>query len=227
MSGGTHRCCHGRACRSRHRRLHRQRPARAHAPSYTADLAQHNGSSASQRPVPDVVALGNLCVDVIVDVRPCPKWTHAYVSAQCFPVLPGLDTYGLLSVEPSREVQNIASAPQVDELPSSDEGERRQLLESLSVTPPQQGAWQLGGSTNFMIAAARLGLNVCSCGHVGQDAFGTFLMSMLKVRPADSDSCDSQRPRRGSGPLSAPPAPNLSPTLPGRLPCPCHDCARQ
>lgn len=40
----------------------------------------------------------------------------------------------------------------------------------------------MGGGTNFMITASRLGLDVASCGHVAQDDFGHHLMHVLVVR---------------------------------------------
>ena len=49
----------------------------------------------------------------------------------------------------------------------------------------------MGGSTNFMIAASRLGLDVCCCGHVGDDTFGSFLLDQLRVRCPPT--CDRHR----------------------------------
>ena len=71
---------------------------------------------------------------------------------------------------------------QVDELPRQDEASRRSTLADLTAAPPSQDLWQVGGSTNFTIAAARLGLNVCCCGNVGDDAFGMYLLACLEVR---------------------------------------------
>ena len=73
---------------------------------------------------------------------------------------------------------------QVDELPCQDEASRRSTLADLTAAPPSQDLWQVGGSTNFTIAAARLGLNVCCCGNVGDDAFGMYLLACLEVRSA-------------------------------------------
>lgn len=74
---------------------------------------------------------------------------------------------------------------QVDVLPPKDVDHRKQLLEQLTCEPPPKEAWKVGGSTNFMIAAARLGLNVWSCGHVADDAFGGYLLEVLRVRMHD------------------------------------------
>ena len=41
--------------------------------------------------------------------------------------------------------------------------------------------WKVGGSTNFMIAAARLGLTLWSCGHVADDDVGKYILQVLQV----------------------------------------------
>lgn len=82
----------------------------------------------------DVVALSNLCVDIVVNV---------------------------------------------DELPPHDLASRRQLLRQLTANSPGVEAWEVGGSTNLLIAASRLGLKAGSVGHVGQDVFGAFLEEVL------------------------------------------------
>lgn len=83
----------------------------------------------------DVVALSNLCVDVVVAV---------------------------------------------DRLPSADPEQRRKLLEQLAATPPPQSSWEVGGMTNFLIAAARLGMSAAAVGHTGEDAYGKFLTDILQ-----------------------------------------------
>ncbi|GAX80599.1 hypothetical protein CEUSTIGMA_g8034.t1 [Chlamydomonas eustigma] len=82
----------------------------------------------------DVVALGNICLDVIVPVDTFPQ-----------------------------------------------ESEKEDLLRSLTLSPPSQDAWEVGGNCNFMIAAARLGLSVGSIGVVGDDVYGEFLNSVLQA----------------------------------------------
>ena len=84
----------------------------------------------------DVIALGNICLDVFVEV---------------------------------------------DVLPSSDPATRKQLLETLTRSPPSQESWEVGGNCNFMIAAARLGLSVGSLGHVGDDVYGRYVDDVLQV----------------------------------------------
>lgn len=88
----------------------------------------------------DLVALSNLCVDIVV---------------------------------------------QTDSLPPPDETSRRALLEQLTADPPPTTAWEVGGNTNTLIAASRLGLKVASVGHVGRDVYGKFLSDVLKVREKD------------------------------------------
>lgn len=70
---------------------------------------------------------------------------------------------------------------QVDKLPSQEVESRRELLAQLTREPPPKEMWKVGGSTNFMIAAARLGLTVWSCGHVADDEIGEYLLQVLKV----------------------------------------------
>lgn len=40
---------------------------------------------------------------------------------------------------------------------------------------------QVGGNTNFLVAASRLGLRTASVGHLGQDVYGQFMQDVLKV----------------------------------------------
>lgn len=91
---------------------------------------------AVSKPKIDVVGLGNLCVDVFVDV----------------PTLPPADTKL-----------------------------RRALLDDLTKSCTDRSAWEVGGNTNFMIAASRLGLNTASVGHTGKDIFGEFMDHVLQV----------------------------------------------
>lgn len=69
----------------------------------------------------------------------------------------------------------------VPELPSREESSRRKLLQDLTASPPDRSAWEVGGNTNFMIAAARLGMQVAPVGHLGPDEYGQFIKDVLKV----------------------------------------------
>lgn len=40
--------------------------------------------------------------------------------------------------------------------------------------------WEAGGNCNLAIAASRLGLHVCTLGHVGNDIYGHFLLDVLQ-----------------------------------------------
>ena len=120
-------------------RISHTRSARsASASVQTASPARYQSNKKSR--TFDVVALGNLCLDIVVSVP---------------------------------------------ELPSSSEDSRRQLLKTLTAAPPPKTAWEVGGNTNFMIAAARLGLKVASIGHVGPDQYGDYVRSVLQVPPVD------------------------------------------
>lgn len=83
----------------------------------------------------DVLALGNICVDIVLPVA---------------------------------------------EIPPKDEKSRKRLLEELTENPPPESSWEVGGSCNFMIAAARLGLDVVAVGHFGGDIYADFLQRVLQ-----------------------------------------------
>ncbi|GIL69748.1 hypothetical protein Vretimale_10235 [Volvox reticuliferus] len=63
----------------------------------------------------------------------------------------------------------------VDRLPPADLRTRRQTLDTLTESPPVRSFWEVGGNCNFMVAAARLGLQVASVGHIGSDVYGEFM----------------------------------------------------
>lgn len=58
---------------------------------------------------------------------------------------------------------------------------RAELLANLTATPPPQTAWEVGGASNFMIAAARLGQRVASVGQLGDDVYGAFFRRVMQV----------------------------------------------
>eukprot|EP00889_Picochlorum_renovo_P003114 jgi/Picre1/30144/NNA_005513.t1 len=55
------------------------------------------------------------------------------------------------------------------------------LLEELSGNPPSQESWEVGGNTNTLIAAARLGMRAGALGLIGEDSFGSFLTEVLEA----------------------------------------------
>lgn len=83
----------------------------------------------------DVATLGNLCVDIVLNV------------------------------------------PQ---LPPSSVQQRKDFMEHLASSPPPKKHWEAGGNCNMAIAAARLGLNCVSIGHVGKEIYGNFLSDVLR-----------------------------------------------
>ena len=70
---------------------------------------------------------------------------------------------------------------QVPDLPPSDTTARRRLLDTLTASPPPASSWEVGGMTNFLIAAARLGMRTATVGHIGDDVYGQFLSDILEV----------------------------------------------
>ncbi|XP_022728119.1 fructokinase-1-like [Durio zibethinus] len=82
----------------------------------------------------DVATLGNLCVDIVLNVPKLPP-------------------------------------------PSADA--RKAFMEQLSSSPPDKRYWEAGGNCNMAIAAARLGLDCLTIGHVGNEIYGKFLLDVL------------------------------------------------
>ncbi|XVF80919.1 hypothetical protein PTKIN_Ptkin15bG0113700 [Pterospermum kingtungense] len=83
----------------------------------------------------DVATLGNLCVDIVLNV---PK------------------------------------------LPPPSKDDRKAFMEQLSSSPPDKQYWEAGGNCNMAIAAARLGLDCVTIGHVGNETYGKFLQDVLR-----------------------------------------------
>lgn len=67
----------------------------------------------------------------------------------------------------------------VADLPPSHPGIRADLLEQLTAKPPSAVSWEVGGASNFMITAARLGQRVACLGQLGDDVYGTFFRSTM------------------------------------------------
>lgn len=107
-------------------------PTCAASPS-SAPIAPQNTQQPAQ--LYDCISLGNLCVDVVL---------------------------------------------QVPTLPDADVEARRQLLSSLSASPPDVSTWEVGGACNFMIAAARLGMDIGCIGQLGDDQPGQFLRQVMQ-----------------------------------------------
>lgn len=74
----------------------------------------------------------------------------------------------------------------VDALPSADPAERAKLLKDLTDRPPSSDAWEVGGNTNTLIAAARLGMKAAAVGQVGDDVYGGFLVDVLRQEGVDT-----------------------------------------
>lgn len=53
-------------------------------------------------------------------------------------------------------------------------------MDELSASPPDKKFWEAGGNCNMAIAAARLGLNCVTIGHVGNEIYGKFLLDVLR-----------------------------------------------
>ena len=64
-------------------------------------------------------------------------------------------------------------------LPPKEHDGRRALYNQLVASSPAQSTWEVGGNTNFAIAASRLGLGVTCLGHTGPDVYGAFMERVL------------------------------------------------
>ncbi|TKY52709.1 Fructokinase-1 protein [Spatholobus suberectus] len=67
----------------------------------------------------------------------------------------------------------------VPQLPPPSPLQRKAFMDRLAQSPPHKKYWEAGGNCNMAIAAARLGLNCISIGHVGNEIYGKFLSDVL------------------------------------------------
>jgi hypothetical protein len=143
------------------------RRASAPEPARNGDTRRRGATAAAAQPsrgeggAGDVVALSNLCVDIVQQAR-SPAAARAFAlhfAAHC----------ALMR----------APAPQVSALPPREHDGRRALYNQLVASSPPQSSWEVGGNTNFAIAAARLGLGVTCLGHTGPDVYGAFMEQVL------------------------------------------------
>ena len=67
--------------------------------------------------------------------------------------------------------------------PPSDASSRKALLteQQASLAKGSRAQWEVGGSCNLSIAAARLGLRSAICGEASSDTYGQYIQSILKV----------------------------------------------
>ncbi|KAG4976738.1 5-dehydro-2-deoxygluconokinase 1 [Glycine soja] len=68
----------------------------------------------------------------------------------------------------------------VPQLPPPSPLQRKAFMDRLAQSPPDKKYWEAGGNCNMAIAAARLGLNCISIGHVGNEIYGKFLSDVLR-----------------------------------------------
>ncbi|XP_020233327.1 fructokinase-1 [Cajanus cajan] len=67
----------------------------------------------------------------------------------------------------------------VPQLPPPSPLQRKAFMDRLAQSPPDKKYWEAGGNCNMAIAAARLGLDCISIGHVGNEIYGKFLSDVL------------------------------------------------
>lgn len=142
LSFGSFKC--GHLYRPRFRKQQLSRPPRSQCLTPASTKSSESSTTACLQTAAalprvtctyDVIALGNLCLDIFVSVP---------------------------------------------ELPSTELKSRQKLLSDLTAAPPSRTAWEVGGNTNFMIAAARLGMQVAPVGHLGPDEYGQYIKDVLQ-----------------------------------------------
>jgi sugar/nucleoside kinase (ribokinase family) len=67
------------------------------------------------------------------------------------------------------------------QVPPAYEVKSEDMLRRLSAQPPDIRNWEVGGSCNLLIAAARLGMSAATIGNLGEDVYGDFVRKILKV----------------------------------------------
>ncbi|ESQ36239.1 hypothetical protein EUTSA_v10007491mg [Eutrema salsugineum] len=80
----------------------------------------------------------------------------------------------------------------VQELPPPSRGDRKALMDELSMSPPDKKYWEAGGNCNMAIAAARLGLRCVAIGHVGNEIYGEFLLDVLHEEGISTVALDGE-----------------------------------
>ena len=75
------------------------------------------------------------------------------------------------------------------QLPPPAEVKSEALLRRLMRRAPAADAWEVGGSCNLLLAAARLGLRAAPVGNLGDDVYGRFLMHVLQARRGPAACC--------------------------------------
>ncbi|KAI4349428.1 hypothetical protein L6164_010018 [Bauhinia variegata] len=119
------------------------------------------------------------CKGVEIDV---PKLCSASLDSVNYATVPDwkLRSVGLKDVDVATLgnlcVDIVLTVPQ---LPPPSFDERKAFMERLSESPPDKKYWEAGGNCNVAIAAARLGLNSITIGHVGDEIYGRFLLDVL------------------------------------------------
>lgn len=69
---------------------------------------------------------------------------------------------------------------EMDVLPGAGAAAKRSMMDRLqSSPPPPTSAWEVGGASNFAIAAARLGVDCTCLGHLGRDSYGDFVRETM------------------------------------------------
>ncbi|BDA49261.1 probable 5-dehydro-2-deoxygluconokinase [Coccomyxa sp. Obi] len=68
----------------------------------------------------------------------------------------------------------------LDKMPPLEEVKTSEYLRQLTAQTHSRKFWEVGASCNFLIAAARMGLNTAAVANLGEDVYGQFLLDVLK-----------------------------------------------
>lgn len=74
-------------------------------------------------------------------------------------------------------------------MPPLEEVKTSEYLRQLTAQTHSREFWEVGASCNFLIAAARMGLNTAAVANLGEDVYGQFLLDVLKVMQQKAICC--------------------------------------
>lgn len=130
-------------------------------------------------------APGNLCVDVVVPLDQV-RWVYLLLCREFSEALSEDEVLARPAAKLRAQSSTWALLVTTRgwlymQMPPPAEVKSESLLRSLMQRPPARESWEVGGNCNFMIAAARLGLQVAALGNLGGDVYGRFLRDVVKV----------------------------------------------
>ncbi len=103
----------------------------------------------------------------------------------------GIKLQVLRHTEPEGDFRGMCDVLQ---MPPIEEVKTSEYLRQLTVQTHSREFWEVGASCNFLIAAARMGLNTAAVANLGEDVYGQFLLDVLKVLQCPHLLCNCSLP---------------------------------